>query len=158
MSLKAKNNDAGYAIGYGRPPLHSRFKKGQSGNPTGRRRHTEGERGRHLLRQEANRLVTLREGDKVVRITALQAIIRSLFYTGAKGNPSAQRMVLNAIGALDLAELEANPPSLTVRFVKPGERNRGDILEALDLTRLREEQLNHLNTLLSLALKKEPDT
>ena len=25
-----------YAVGRGRPPLHSRFKKGQSGNPNGR--------------------------------------------------------------------------------------------------------------------------
>jgi hypothetical protein len=25
-----------YAVGYGKPPLHTRFKKGQSGNPRGR--------------------------------------------------------------------------------------------------------------------------
>ncbi len=25
----------GYEVGYGRPPLHSRFKPGQSGNPKG---------------------------------------------------------------------------------------------------------------------------
>jgi hypothetical protein len=119
MSLKAKNNDTGYAIGYGRPPLHSRFKRGQSGNPTGRRRYTESKRGRQLLRQEANRLVTVREGEKVVRVTALQAAIRSLFYAAAKGNPSAQRMVLNVIQDLDLAELEANPLSITRSFVEP---------------------------------------
>src|SRR5687767_13330716 len=28
----------GYEVGYGRPPTHSRFRPGQSGNPTGRRR------------------------------------------------------------------------------------------------------------------------
>jgi hypothetical protein len=27
---------AHYAVGYGKPPLHARFKKGQSGNPRGR--------------------------------------------------------------------------------------------------------------------------
>jgi hypothetical protein len=27
-----------YAVGYGRPPIHSRFKPGRSGNPGGRRR------------------------------------------------------------------------------------------------------------------------
>jgi hypothetical protein len=52
MSLKAKDNHNSYAIGYGRPPQHSRFKKGQSGNPTGRRRYTESERGRQLLLQD----------------------------------------------------------------------------------------------------------
>ena len=29
-------NAASYAVGYRRPPLHSRFKPGQSGNPSGR--------------------------------------------------------------------------------------------------------------------------
>lgn len=28
--------DLSYRVGYGRPPLHSRFKQGQSGNPSGR--------------------------------------------------------------------------------------------------------------------------
>jgi NAD(P)H dehydrogenase (quinone) len=30
-------------VGYGRPPVHSRFRKGQSGNPAGRKRQSEGE-------------------------------------------------------------------------------------------------------------------
>jgi len=28
--------DAAYEVGYGKPPLHSRFQKGQSGNPKGK--------------------------------------------------------------------------------------------------------------------------
>jgi hypothetical protein len=32
------SNGAGYAVGYGRPPLHTRFRKGVSGNPRGRPR------------------------------------------------------------------------------------------------------------------------
>ena len=28
--------DDDYAVGYKKPPLHTRFKKGQSGNPRGR--------------------------------------------------------------------------------------------------------------------------
>jgi len=31
------DSDSGYQVGPGRPPLHTRFKKGQSGNPGGRR-------------------------------------------------------------------------------------------------------------------------
>src|SRR6267378_3040484 len=30
------DSDSGYQVGPGRPPLHTRFKKGQSGNPGGR--------------------------------------------------------------------------------------------------------------------------
>ena len=29
-------SDSGYRVGPGRPPLHTRFRKGQSGNPGGR--------------------------------------------------------------------------------------------------------------------------
>ena len=32
-----KSPRADYEVGYGRPPVHSRFRKGQSGNPRGRR-------------------------------------------------------------------------------------------------------------------------
>ena len=59
-------------VGYGRPPVHSRFRKGQSGNPTGKRRHGEAERVEALIRQEVHRLVTVREGDTVTKMPALQ--------------------------------------------------------------------------------------
>jgi Family of unknown function (DUF5681) len=98
-----------YEIGYGRPPQHSRFKKGQSGNPTGRRRYTDSQRGKQLLLEEANRLVTIREGEKKLRIPAVQAALRSLFFAAMKGNTSAQRMVLNALGEIETAG--AKPPS-----------------------------------------------
>ena len=34
--MKKPPPSAGYDIGYGKPPEHSRFQKGQSGNPKGR--------------------------------------------------------------------------------------------------------------------------
>src|SRR3954454_19799043 len=38
MSTEPKNSTSpGYDVGHGRPPVHSRFQKGQSGNPRGRR-------------------------------------------------------------------------------------------------------------------------
>jgi hypothetical protein len=98
-----------YEIGYGRPPQHSRFRKGQSGNPTGRRRYTDSPRGRQVLLAEANRLVTIREGERKLRIPALQAALRSLFFGAMKGNTSAQRMVLSALREIETAG--ANPPS-----------------------------------------------
>jgi hypothetical protein len=33
-----EDHDDGYEVGYGRPPRHSRFRLGQSGNPAGRRK------------------------------------------------------------------------------------------------------------------------
>jgi ribosomal protein L17 len=42
-------------------------------------------------------LVTIREGDKVSRIPALQAVARSLITCAAKGNVSAQRAVVKTV-------------------------------------------------------------
>jgi Family of unknown function (DUF5681) len=81
-------------VGYGKPPVHSRFRKGQSGNPTGKRRHGEAERAQALIWKEAYRSLTLREGDKLTRMPALQAVARSLMTCAVKGNVAAQRAVV----------------------------------------------------------------
>jgi hypothetical protein len=36
LKSKRENVEGSYAVGYRKPPLHSRFKPGQSGNPKGR--------------------------------------------------------------------------------------------------------------------------
>jgi hypothetical protein len=94
-------------VGYGRPPVHSRFRKGQSGNPAGRRRQSEGERARKLILQEAFRRLNLREGDKVTRIPALQAVLRSQIALAAKGNGPAQRAIIKTIQEIE-AEARTN--------------------------------------------------
>jgi hypothetical protein len=38
MSSSGNSDSNGYVVGYRRPPLHSRFRAGQSGNPAGRRK------------------------------------------------------------------------------------------------------------------------
>jgi Family of unknown function (DUF5681) len=117
-----KAKDLKYEIGYGRPPLHSRFRKGQSGNPAGRRRYTDSQRGKDLLRQEANRLVTVREGEKVMRMPAVQAAIRRLFHAAAQGDRSALRLVLNALQQSIAAAEPQSTPVIQVRWREPGER------------------------------------
>jgi hypothetical protein len=84
-------------VGYGRPPVHSRFRKGQSGNPSGKRRHGEAEPAEALIRQEVYRLLTVREGDAVTKMPALQAVIRSQIACAAKGNVTAQRALLKLV-------------------------------------------------------------
>src|SRR5262245_9357153 len=84
-------------VGYGRPPVHSRFRKGQSGNPTGKRRHGEAERVEALIWQEVYRLLTVRDGDTVTKIPALQAVIRSHIASALKGNVAAQRALLQLV-------------------------------------------------------------
>ena len=115
MSKNRKPPQDGYAVGYRKPPLHTRFRKGQSGNPTGGRRDTEIERAKKLMREEAYRLIPVREGDKVRKIPVLQAVLRSLLAHAAKGSVPAQREVTKIIQDIE-AEIAGNMPGLsTVR-------------------------------------------
>jgi hypothetical protein len=104
MSVKKKNAPAQVSnpVGYGKPPVHSRFRKGQSGNPTGKRRHGNAERAQALIWEEAYRLLSVREGDKVTRMPALQAVVRSQIASAAKGNVTAQRAVIKGIQEMEV--------------------------------------------------------
>ena len=76
-----------YAVGYGRPPLHSRFKPGQSGNPKGR---AKGSRNlRTILKQVSNEQIQIREGDRTRRMSMMEALVRTTYTRAFKGDPKA---------------------------------------------------------------------
>jgi hypothetical protein len=90
-----------YEVGYGKPPVHTRFRKGQSGNPSGRPKRNSTERAKEIALQEAYRLVPVRDGDKIVKMPAIQAVHRSQIALAAKGNGPAQRAVLRVVQAIE---------------------------------------------------------
>jgi Family of unknown function (DUF5681) len=102
MSSAGKKLPAGeYKVGYGKPPVLRRFSKGRSGNPGGRPRGMTRGRAAALALKEAYRPVRVREGDKVIRLPAIQAILRSQVALAAKGNGPAQRAVIEAVQAIE---------------------------------------------------------
>jgi hypothetical protein len=121
-------------VGYGNPPVHSRFRKGQSGNPTGKRRHREAERAQALIWEEAFRLLTIREGDKVTRIPALQAVFRSQIASAAKGNVAAQRAVVKVVQEIE-AEARARRTGGTANKKLNKDVNEMNDEELMDILR-----------------------
>src|SRR5215470_1395924 len=96
-----KKTSASYAVGYGKPPVHTQFRKGQSGNPGGRPRRAATERAKALALREAYRTVTVKEGGRALALPAIQAILRSQIVLAAKGNVQAQRAVLAAVQTIE---------------------------------------------------------
>jgi hypothetical protein len=104
-------------VGYGRPPVHSRFKKGQSGNPKGR---PPGSGSfATILRKVLGEKVSVREGDKVWLISKMEGIVRSLSLKALKGDQRATATVFAL--ALQHGQLEEKPESraFTIEFVSP---------------------------------------
>lgn len=113
----------GYEVGYGKPPRHSRWPKGTSGNPAGR---NKGARGLKTdLDAELRSSLSIRINGKTVTATTQRLMLRTLAARAASGDVRASRVVLDLIlqvfGAGDRGgdgeKLSANDQMLLDRFL-----------------------------------------
>ena len=81
-----------YEVGYGRPPVHTRFRPGQSGNSKGRPR---GAKSVATSVDEAlNERVSVTENGKRRKITKRQAMFKQLANRAAQGDHKATQLLL----------------------------------------------------------------
>ena len=101
-----------YVVGYGKPPLHSRFQKGRSGNPKGRPR---GRRNMSTLLSDAlNGSVIVVENGRRKKITKREAIVTQLVNKSASADLEATQMVLAMLSDLESrADASADPAPFT---------------------------------------------
>jgi Family of unknown function (DUF5681) len=92
MSRRKSRSRSDYEVGYGRPPKATRFRPGQSGNPTGYRKgsKTLGARLRELM----NSKVTVTEHGRTRRISRLDVMLRQLTNDAMRGDPRALKQLM----------------------------------------------------------------
>ena len=88
-------HDTGEAVGYGRPPVHHQFKKGQSGNPAGRKKgarsHSE------IIAAAMSERVTVKIDGRSKTMTKLQAALTQQANKAAGGDRHATKALMSLL-------------------------------------------------------------
>jgi hypothetical protein len=107
------DDERDYEVGYGKPPQHTRFVKGQSGNPRGRP--PGGKNMKTLLSKALNELVVVAENGGRRKVSKREAIITQLVNRSAKADFKAIQILL---GLLRDIEGDADPHSSDPTFTE----------------------------------------
>jgi hypothetical protein len=102
-----------YSVGYGKPPVHSRFAPGASGNPKGRPKgclNLETE-----LKNELNRIITIREGEVSRRLRKGTAWLVKTVNGALNNDPKANATLISLLRTFVLGQQfeESSEPVLT---------------------------------------------
>ena len=107
-------------VGYKRPPVKNRFRKGQSGNPRGR---WKGQRNLPaVLAEVLDQTVVVKQGNKSERMSKGEALIKMLMSMAHQGDRRAINAMLNItekIGRIENTQLESGAHKYGIMLV-PG--------------------------------------
>jgi hypothetical protein len=98
-------NGDDYEVGYKKPPAHTRFHRGQSGNPQGRPRGSKNLAT--LLDEELKETIDIRDNNGHARISKARAIARQMVNSALKGDPRMIKLCLDT--ASKQAALKEHP-------------------------------------------------
>ncbi|MGC2195341.1 MAG: DUF5681 domain-containing protein [Terriglobales bacterium] len=104
----ADNHESGYRAGYRKPPMHTRFKKGESGNPKGRPKGSLNLAT--VLDRTLREQVVVNEGGQRKTVTKLEAAVKQVTNKAASGDLSASRQLFMLIDTVEQRSQEAATP------------------------------------------------
>lgn len=104
------NDDENYEVGYGKPPKHTRFPKGKSGNPNGRPKKLK--KLADVFAQSLAKEIEIK--GKV--ITKLELIVEAVIQHAVKGKPAALNIVLEQLAAINADQPEEFVPEVADRI------------------------------------------
>lgn len=97
-----------YEVGYGKPPRHTQFKPGHSGNSRGRPRGRQN--FRTIVQQTLNEKVPIREGERTRKISKGEAIVLRLINSAVQGDT---KFIMAFLQMMRVAGLIGEEESLT---------------------------------------------
>jgi hypothetical protein len=116
---------ANYLVGYRRPPLHTRFKPGQSGNPSGR---VKGSKNlKSLFHQIMNEQIPLVDGSQSKKVTKAEALMRRLVIGALKGDGRSLMTLMRIAEQTGEFENELNNQPLTIQWLTTASDARDDV-------------------------------
>ena len=89
--------DKPYEVGYGKPPVGSQFKAGQSGNPKGRPKAAP--TFIDTLIKEAGKQITVTQGGNATKMSQLQVMAKALYAKAMKGDIQSAKLILQLLAA-----------------------------------------------------------
>lgn len=159
----AKHQPTGdYETGYCRTPVHSRFKKGQSGNPKGRPRKTPDARDPELLedvlREELDELVWIQDSKGRRQITRRRALILAQLKKRLSGDRAGERLLDRDARRQAVEQECVQEIEVTMVFEEEDEKRRDLVRENRELQRRLEEAEAERDAVESVFTETRPGT
>ena len=108
-AITAQSSEAppAYEIGHGRPPVHSRFKPGQSGNPKGRRKGARNKRT--VVEQALNKRITIREDGRKRSLSKFEVLVLTMLNKALQGDVKTQIALFGLLRSFGMIGEEPEP-------------------------------------------------
>jgi len=130
----ASDGESSYAVGYGKPPKHSRFKPGQSGNPKGKKKGSKS--FKTIVNTVLNEKVDVKTSRGTKKMSKVEAFVHTTVNDALKGDAKAADRVIklardaglidevgDALGAATMQQLSEEDQAILKRF---GANNQND--------------------------------
>lgn len=103
-----------YNVGYKKPPNHSKFVKGKSGNPNGRPKNLALST-LDLLKKELEQEITVKENGKFIKMTMQQAAMRTFVHKATKGDMAAFKFLIHMCNGAETLEKLIETPFMIIQ-------------------------------------------